>query len=71
MAGDKPKRSTFKRCPIGFFHIGIAEVQTAEDTLYLFVGIDRTSKFAVTQPVDKAGEDGLGILAAHARSRAV
>ena len=27
----------------------IAEVQTAEGTLYLFVGIDRTSKFAVAQ----------------------
>jgi hypothetical protein len=32
----------------------IAEVQTAEGKLYLFVGIDRTSKFAVTQLVDKA-----------------
>ncbi len=52
--GDKPKRSRFKRYPIGFFHIDIAEVQTAEDKLYLFVGIDRTSKFAVTQRVDKA-----------------
>jgi hypothetical protein len=29
-------------------------VQTAEGKLYLFVGIDRTSKFAVTQLVDKA-----------------
>ena len=35
-------------------HIDIAEVQTAEGKLYLFVGIDRTSKFAVTQLVDKA-----------------
>jgi hypothetical protein len=32
----------------------IAEVQTAEGKLYLFVGIDRTSKFAVTQLVEKA-----------------
>ena len=32
----------------------IAGVQTAEGKLYLFVGIDRTSKFAVTQLVDKA-----------------
>src|SRR5690606_36073186 len=52
--GDKPKRSKFKRYPIGFFHIDIAEVQTAEGKLYLFVGIDSTSKFAVTQLVDKA-----------------
>lgn len=41
--GDKPKRQKFKRCPIGFFHIDIAEVQTSEGKLYLFVGIDRTS----------------------------
>ncbi|WCQ98680.1 hypothetical protein JHW48_12455 [Paracoccus aestuarii] len=52
--GDKPKRQKFKRYPIGFFHIDIAEVQTAEGKLFLFVGIDRTSKFAVTQLVDKA-----------------
>lgn len=45
---------TIKRYPIGFFHIDIAEVQSAEGKLYLFVGIDRTSKFAVTQIVDKA-----------------
>ena len=32
----------------------IAEVQTVEGKLYLFVGIDRTSKFAVAQLVDKA-----------------
>ena len=40
--------------PIGFFHIDIAEVQTAEGKLHVFVGIDRTSKFAVTQLVEKA-----------------
>ena len=52
--GDKPKRQKFKRYPIGFFHIDIAEVPTAEGKLYLFVGIDRTSKFVVTQLVEKA-----------------
>jgi hypothetical protein len=51
---DKPKRQRFKRYPIGFFHMDFAEVQTAEGKLYLFVGIDRTSKFAITQLVDKA-----------------
>ena len=35
-------------------YIDIAEVQTVEGKLYLFVGIDRTSKFAVTMLVDKA-----------------
>ncbi|SDZ54886.1 Integrase core domain-containing protein [Jannaschia faecimaris] len=53
-AADKPKRQKFKRYPIGFFHIDIAEVQTLEGKLHLFAGIDRTSKFAVTKLVDKA-----------------
>src|SRR3984885_5027862 len=44
--GNKPIRKAFKAYPIGFFHIDIAEVQTAEGKLYLFVAIDRTSKFA-------------------------
>ena len=52
--GDKPARQKFKRYPIGFFHIDIAEVQTAEGKLYLFVGIDRTAKFAVAQLVETA-----------------
>ena len=54
MEGDKPKRQKFKPYPIGFFHIDIAKVQTAEGKLYLFAGIDRTSKLAITQLVDKA-----------------
>ena len=54
MDGDKPKRQRFKRYPIGFFHIDIAELRTSEGKLYLFVAIDRTSKFAVAQLVDKA-----------------
>lgn len=52
--GDKPARKKFKAYPIGFFHIDIAEVQTAEGKLYLFVAIDRTSKFAFAKLVDKA-----------------
>lgn len=52
--GDKPAKKKFKSYPIGFFHIDIAEVQTAEGKLYLFVGIDRTSKFAFAQLVEKA-----------------
>lgn len=52
--GDKPKRSRFKAYPIGFFHIDIAEVHTEEGRLYLFVAIDRTSKFAFAQRHEKA-----------------
>jgi transposase InsO family protein len=52
--GDKPRRSVFKTYPIGFFHIDIAEVRTEEGKLYLFVGIDRTSKFAYAELHEKA-----------------
>ena len=54
MEGDKPKRQKFKRYPIGYFNIDIAELRTNEGKPYLFVAIDRTSKFAVAQLVDKA-----------------
>ena len=47
--GDKPDKRKFKAYPIGYFHIDIAEVRTAEGRLYLFVAIDRTSKFAFTE----------------------
>ena len=53
-AGDKPLRAKFKRYPIGFFHIDIAEVRTEEGRLYLFVAIDRTSKFAFVELHEKA-----------------
>lgn len=49
VGGDKPAKQKFKRYPIGYFHIDIAEVQTAEGKLYLFVAIDRTSKFAYVE----------------------
>ena len=47
--GDKPARKKFKHYPIGYFHIDIAEVQTAQGRFYLFVAIDRTSKFAYVE----------------------
>jgi transposase InsO family protein len=53
--GAKPPKKKFKTYPIGFFHIDIAEVQTAEGKLYLYVGIDRTSKFTFVQLVKKTG----------------
>ena len=36
------EKKRFKSYPIGFFHIGICE----DGKLFLFVAIDRTSKFA-------------------------
>lgn len=52
--GDKPAKKKFKAYPIGYFHIDLAELQTAEGKLYLYVGIDRTSKFAFVQLVERA-----------------
>ncbi len=54
MEGDKPVRKEFKAYPIGFFHMDIAEVRTEEGKLYLFVAIDRTSKFAVARLYSEA-----------------
>lgn len=54
MDGDKPKRQEFKRYPIGYLHVDIAQVRTKEGKLHLFVAIDRTSKFALAQLVEKA-----------------
>jgi len=42
-------KKKFKQYPIGYFHVDIAEVSTCEGKLYLYVGIDRTSKFAYAQ----------------------
>jgi len=52
--GGKRKTKKFDRYPIGYFHIDLAEVRTAEGKLYLFVAIDRTSKFAFVQLVERA-----------------
>jgi transposase InsO family protein len=54
--GDKPAKKKFKAYPPGYFHVDIAEVQTAEGKLYLFVAIDRTSKFAFVELHQKAGK---------------
>src|SRR5918995_572775 len=54
VTGDKPAKRKFKAYPIGYFHIDIAEVHTEEGRLYLFVAIDRTSKFAFVELHEKA-----------------
>lgn len=54
-AGNLPKKK-FKSYPIGYFHIDIAEVRTEEGKLYLFVAIDRTSKFVWVELLEKYGK---------------
>jgi transposase InsO family protein len=52
--GTKASKRKFKEYPVGYFHIDIAEVRTQEGRLYLFVAIDRTSKFAYTELHERA-----------------
>jgi transposase-like protein len=54
--GDKPAKKKFESYPIGYFHIDIAEVQTAEGKRYLRVAIDRTCKFTYVKLHEKAGK---------------
>ena len=56
VSGDKPSKKKFKTYPIGYFHIDIAEVRTEEGKLYLFVAIDRTSKFVYVELLEKYGK---------------
>ena len=56
VTGDKEPKRKFKTYPIGYFHIDIAEVQTAEGKLRLFVAIDRTSKLAFVELHAQAGK---------------
>ena len=51
--GAKPRKK-FKAYPIGYFHIDIAEVWTEEGKLYMFVAIDRVSKFAFAELHERA-----------------
>jgi len=52
--GSQPAKRKFKTYPLGYFHIDIAEVQTAQGRLYLLVAIDRTTKFAFVELHEKA-----------------
>jgi len=44
-AAAKPKRKKFKPYPIGYIHIDICDVRTGEGRVYLYVAVDRVSKF--------------------------
>lgn len=56
VTGDETPKRKFMAYPIGYFHVDIAEVQTAEGTLRLFVAIDRTSKFVFVELHEQAGK---------------
>ena len=52
--GEGAGKRRFKAHPIGYFHLDIAEVRTEAGKLYLFVAIDRTSKFAFARLHERA-----------------
>ena len=52
--GEGAGKKRFKAYPIGYFHLDIAEVRTEQGELYLFVAIDRTSKFAFARLHERA-----------------
>jgi hypothetical protein len=58
--GKASPRSKFKVYPIGYFHIDIAEVRTAQAKLYLIVAIDRTSKPAFVELHEKVARRTAG-----------
>jgi transposase-like protein len=51
--GAKPAKKKFRKYPIGYVHIDIAEVATEEGKLQLFVAIDRTCKFVYVELHEK------------------
>ena len=53
-AENTPPKKAFKPYPIGFFHIDITEVRTEKGKIYLFVAIDRTSKYVMAKLVPQA-----------------
>ena len=56
LKGEIEPKKKFKSYPIGYFHIDIAEVRTEDGKLYMFVAIDRTSKFVFVELHDKSGK---------------
>ncbi len=54
MESATPSKRKFKTYPLGYFHIDIAEVQTAQGSFYLLVAIDRVTKFAFVELHEKA-----------------
>src|SRR3984885_11724828 len=58
--GEASAKRKFKAYPIGYFHIDLAEVRTAQGKLYLIVAIDRTSKFAFVELHEKVARRTAG-----------
>jgi IS30 family transposase len=51
---SQAKKKRFKQYPIGYFHVDIAEVRTEEGKIFLFVAVDRVSKFTFAEVHEQA-----------------
>src|SRR5271154_858203 len=58
--GEASPKRKFKAYPIGYFHVDIAEVRTAQGKLYLIVAIDPTSKLAFVEMHEKVARRTAG-----------
>ena len=47
--GHAREKKKFKEYPIGYFHIDICDVRTGEGKVYLYVAVDRASKFVYAE----------------------
>ena len=54
---DPPARRQFRTYSLWYVHIDLAEVSTEEGKLYLFVAIDRVSKFAFAELHEQASAE--------------
>lgn len=63
--GEKTAKRNFESYPIGYFHSDIAEVDTEQGKLHLFVVIGRTSKFVFVELHEKATTRVSGDLLRH------
>ncbi|WP_162177901.1 DDE-type integrase/transposase/recombinase [Halotalea alkalilenta] len=54
---DRPTPKRFKSYPIGYLHIDFSEIRTGEGKAYLFVAVDRTSKFVHAKLNRQAGRN--------------
>ncbi|WP_407364260.1 hypothetical protein HKW97_24295 (plasmid) [Pseudomonas luteola] len=61
------EKKAFKRYPLGYLHIDITEMHTAEGKAYLFVAIDRMSKFVYAElPKPVVCKDAINFSESHA-----
>lgn len=54
---EKTKRSKFKEYPIGFVHIDITEVRIDKQKRYIFVAIDRATKYIYAEIYDRMTQE--------------